>query len=83
MQHLKEADDLIVLSKDGCIDATGRFEELVKKNEYIQSLSCSMSAEDNSIEDESEESGSRLEEVQKMRQKAGETAEREILPSTP
>lgn len=42
-----------------------------------------MSSEDNSIEEESEESGSRLEEVQKMRQKARDTAEGEIVPNTP
>ena len=80
MQHLKEADNLIVLSKDGRVEAQGRFEELVKKNEYIQSLS-SISPEDSSIE-ESEESVSRLEGVQKMRRKSGET-QREIVPNTP
>ncbi|KAJ5978093.1 ABC transporter integral membrane type 1 [Penicillium viridicatum] len=39
VQHLKEADNLIVLSKDGRVEAQRRFEELVKKNEYIQRLS--------------------------------------------
>lgn len=83
MQHLKEADNLIVLSKDGRVEGKGRFDELARKNEYIQSLSCSISSEDNSIEEESEESVSRLEEVQEVKQKARETAERETVPNTP
>jgi hypothetical protein len=80
VQHLKEADNLIVLSKDGRVEAQGRFEELVKNNEYIQRLSL-ISTEDNSIE-ESEESVSRLKGVQEMKQKAGET-QRDIVPNTP
>ncbi|KGO44507.1 ABC transporter, integral membrane type 1 [Penicillium expansum] len=83
VQHLKEADNLIVLSKDGRVEGKGRFDELARKNEYIQSLSCSISSEDNSIEEESEESVSRLEEVQEVKQKARETAERETVPNTP
>ncbi|KAJ5518059.1 ABC transporter integral membrane type 1 [Penicillium expansum] len=79
VQHLKEADNLIVLSKYGRVEGKGRFDELARKNEYIQSLSCSISSEDNSIEEESEESVSRLEEVQEVKQKAGETAERETI----
>lgn len=83
MQHLKEADNLIVLSKDGRVEAEGHFKELVKKNEYMQSLSCSISSEDNGIQEENEEIVSRLEGVQEVRQKAGETAKRETVPNTP
>ncbi|KAJ5965703.1 ABC transporter integral membrane type 1, partial [Penicillium waksmanii] len=83
VQHLKEADNLVVLSKDGRVEAKGRFEELVNKNEYMQSLSRSIRSEDIGIEEESEESVSRLEGVQEVRQEAGETAKREKVPSTP
>lgn len=82
MQHLKEADNLIVLSKDGRVEAKGHFEEL-KRNEYMQSLSRYISSEDNDIQEESEESVSRLEGVQEVKQKAGETAKRETVPNTP
>jgi hypothetical protein len=81
VQHLKEADNLIVLSTDGCVEAKGRFEELMKNNEYIRSFSRSISSEDNGIQEESEESVSRFE--QEVRQKAGESAERETVPNTP
>jgi hypothetical protein len=81
VQYLKGVDDLIVLSKDGRLEAKGPFEELVKKNEYLQSLSCSISSGDNDIEEESEESVPRLEELQGMMQKAGETAKRETVPN--
>jgi hypothetical protein len=53
---LKEADHLIVLSKDGRVEVDGHFEELVRTNEYIQSLAYSKSSEDNFIEEESAES---------------------------
>lgn len=83
VQHLKEADNLIVLSKDGRMEAKGHFEELVKKNEYIHSLSCLIRSEDNDIEEKSEESVSRFDGVQEVKQKAGETAKRETVPKTP
>ncbi|CEJ57253.1 hypothetical protein PMG11_05953 [Penicillium brasilianum] len=83
VQHLKEADCLIVLSKDGRVEADGHFDEMVMKNEYIQSLSRSISSEDNDIEEESEELVSRSEDVREVRQKARETAEMEILPHIP
>jgi hypothetical protein len=82
-QHLKEADNLIVLSKDGRVEAKGRFRELVNKNEYMKSLFRSIDSEDNGIQEESEESISRLEGVQEVRKEAGDTAKRDTIPNTP
>lgn len=83
VQHLKEADNLIVLSKDGRVEAKGRFEELVNQNEYLLSLSRSITSEDNGIQEESKEGDSRLEGVQEVKEKAGEIAKRETVPNTP
>ena len=63
--HLKEADNLIVISKDGRMESQGLFDELTNKNQYIQSLSCSPSPEDNGVEEESEGDDSQVGEIRK------------------
>ncbi|CAI7673382.1 unnamed protein product [Penicillium pancosmium] len=83
VQYLKEADNLIVLSKDGRVEAKGRFEQLVNKNEYMKSLFRSIDSEDKGIQEESEESIPGVEGVQEVRKKAGDTAKRETVPNTP
>jgi hypothetical protein len=72
-KHLKEADNLIVLSKDGHMEGQGSFEELVGKNQYILSLSCSAGLEHSDIE----ESDSSLGQTQEANNQVGETRERE------
>lgn len=80
VQHLKEADHLIVLSEDGRVEAQGNFEELVRTNEYIQSLGYSKRSEDNDIEEEIEESVLSSEGALEVRQEPRETAKK---PRTP
>ncbi|KXG47709.1 ABC transporter, transmembrane domain, type 1 [Penicillium griseofulvum] len=72
-KHLKEADNVIVLSKDGHMEGQGSFEELVEKNQYILSLSYSAGLEHSEIE----ESDSNLGQTQEANNQVGETRERE------
>lgn len=83
MKHLKEADNLIVLSKNGRMEGQGLFEELAKKNQYIQSLSCSRSPKDSEVEEESKESDSQLVETREVKKETGEMAEGETVSKIP
>ncbi|KAJ6184246.1 ABC transporter integral membrane type 1, partial [Penicillium mononematosum] len=78
VKHLKEADNLIVLSKDGRMEGQGIFGELEKRNQYLQSLSRSPSPEDDEVE-ESKESDSQPGETREVKKETGEMAERETV----
>ncbi|KAJ5497102.1 ABC transporter integral membrane type 1 [Penicillium fimorum] len=79
VKYLKEADNLIVLSKGGHMEGQGSFEELVKKNQYIQSLSCSRGPENREAEEQSKQSDSQLRQTQEAKKKTGETREKETV----
>ena len=79
VENLKEADNLIVLSTDGRMESQGLFEELAKKNQYIQSLSCSPSPEDTGVEEESKGSDSQVGEIQEVKKEIGETTQRKTV----
>ncbi|KAJ5356582.1 ABC transporter integral membrane type 1 [Penicillium concentricum] len=79
VKHLKEADNLIVLSKDGHMEGQGSFEELAKKNQYIQSLSCSAGPEDREAEEESKQSDPQLGRTQEAKKETGKTPKRETV----
>ncbi|CDM31024.1 AAA+ ATPase domain [Penicillium roqueforti FM164] len=75
VEHLKEADNLIVLSKDGRMECQGLFEELAKKNQYIQSLLCSPSPEDSEVEEESKDSNSQVGEIREEKKETRQTTQ--------
>jgi hypothetical protein len=83
VNHLKEADNLILLSKDGRMEGQGLFEELAKKNQYIQSLSCFRSSKGSEVEEESKKSDSQVGESQEVKKETGELVEREIISKIP
>jgi hypothetical protein len=62
------------------VEVEGHFEELVRTNDYIQSLAYSKSSEDNFIEEESGESINRPEGAQEARPEPTETAKRTKIP---
>jgi hypothetical protein len=69
-----------VLSEDGRVEVEGHFEELVKINEYIQSLAYSKSSEDDFIEQESGESVIRPEGAQEAKPEPREITKRTKTP---
>ncbi|CAG8903863.1 unnamed protein product [Penicillium egyptiacum] len=80
VERLKEADNLIVLSKDGRMEGQGPFGELAKKNQHIQSLACSSDCEDSKVKEESKGSDSQLGKTREMKKETGEMAERGTVP---
>ena len=71
---------MIVFSKDGRIEAQGLFENLVKSNQYIKSIYCLPSPDDNEIMEEGREIESEIEKAQQIRKEIGEKAKNDIVP---